>query len=596
MIWEAWLTLAVVGLVLFGLIRNIASPVVLLFGALGVLMTVAALTGTERLVTPEVAVAGFGNSALVTVGLLFVVVAGLVHTGAVALITEPLLGRPRRLFTAQFRLLLPVATLSAFLNNTPIVALFLPVVHDLAKRTRLAPSRLFLPLSYASILGGTCTLIGTSTNLVVDGLMRREGDLPTLALSDLAWVGLPAAALGLGYILLFSRRLLPDTAPAVSAADDPRRYTVEVTVDRDGPLVGRSIEQAGLRHLPGLYLADIERAGQSLPAVAPSETLRSDDVLVFVGVVESVVDLHRLRGLSPAEPEVRKLEAPRSQRCLVEAVVSGECPLVGRSIRAGGFRAEYNAAVIAAARGGRRLQGKIGDIVLKPGDTLLLETHPNFLDRQRNARDFYLVSRVEDSTPRRHGHAGIALCILGAMVTLAATGLLEMLNAALLAAGAMLLSGCVSGAQAKQSVDWNVLLVIGAALGLGQAFGNSGAAGQLAGGLIGFAGGEPWLVLLAVFAVTSLCTELITNNAAAVLVFPIAQAAAETLGVSFMPFAITLMIAASAAFSTPLGYQTNLMVYGPGGYRFGGYLRFGLPLNLLVMTVTVGIAPLVWPF
>ncbi len=596
MTWEAWLTAAMVVLVLIGLIRNLASPAVLLFGAIGVLMTVASLTGTERLVSPDEAVAGFGNSGLDTVGLLFVVVAGLVHTGALPMITEPLLGRPRRLITAQVRLLLPVAGLSAFLNNTPVVAMFLPVVHDLAKRSRLPPSRLFLPLSYASILGGTCTLIGTSTNLVVYGLVRERADLPELAMFDLAWVGLPVAATGLLYIFLLSGRLLPDSTPAVSAGDDPRRYTVEMTVENGGALVGRSIESAGLRHLPGLYLAEIERNGQVLPAVAPSEVLRSDDVLIFVGVVESVVDLHHMRGLSPANGQVTKLDSPRDQRCLVEAVVSPDCRLLGQSIRAGHFRAEYNAAVIAAARGGRRLQGKIGDIVLQPGDTLLLETHPSFLDRHRNARDFYLVSRVENSTPRRHDRAGLALAILLAMVATAASGLLGMLNAALLAAGAMVLTGWATGGEARRSIDWNVLLVIGAALGLGQAMANSGAAQALAAGLVVLAGGRPWLVLLAVFLVTSLFTEMITNNAAAVLVFPIALSAGEGLGVDFMPFVITIMIAASAAFATPLGYQTNLMVYGPGGYRFNDYLRFGLPMNLGVMAVTVGLTPLVWPF
>lgn len=596
MTWEGWVTLATVVLVLVGLIRNLASPLLLLFGAVAVLTTTASVTGSDALVTPDEAVAGFGNSGLITVGLLFVVVAGLVHTGALTIITEPLLGRPRSLRKAQTRLLLPVAGLSAFLNNTPIVAMFLPVVDDLARRLRLPASRLFLPLSYASILGGTCTLIGTSTNLVVDGLVRERGTVPALSLFDLAWVGVPVALAGLTYILLFSARLLPDTTPAVSASDDPRRYTAEVMVDSDGPLVDRSIEDAGLRHLPGLYLAEIERDGQILPAVAPSEVLRAGDRLVFVGVVSSVVDLHRVRGLSPASDQIVKLDAPRDQRCLVEAVVSGDCPLIGRSIREGRFRTEYGAAVVAVARGGHRLEGKIGNIVLHPGDTLLLETHPSFLERQRNARDFYLVSGVENSTPRRHERAPVALIILAAMVAAAGTGMLSMLNAALLAAGAMIVSGCASGAEARRSVDWNVLLVIGAALGLGQAVANSGAAAAVAALLIDVAGGHPWLVLLAVFLTTTLFTEMITNNAAAVLVFPIAVSAAEALGVNAMPFVITIMIGASAAFATPLGYQTNLMVFGPGGYRPADYLRFGLPLNLITMVVTVGITPLIWPF
>ncbi|HET8700070.1 MAG TPA: SLC13 family permease [Nitrococcus sp.] len=596
MSWEAWLSIAVTVGILYGLLRNLAPPVFLLFAGLAVLMTVQALTGSKHLLTASEAVAGFGNSGLVTVGLLFGVVAGLVHTGAITLLTEPLLGRPQSLLGAQVRLLIPVATLSAFLNNTPIVAMFLPVVDDLCKRSRLPPSRLFLPLSYAAIFGGTCTLIGTSTNLVVNGLVQTKVHLPGLALFDLAWIGVPAAVIGLSYIFLFSSKLLPAHQPALSIDDDPRRYTAEVIVEPGGPLVGKTVEQAGLRHLPGLFLVEIERDGQVLPAVGPTEALQGKDHLVFVGVVESVVDLHRMRGIQPATNQIFRLREPRSERVMVEAVVSDECPIIGKSIREGRFRAEYNAAVIAVARGGRHLKGKIGEIVLQPGDTLLLETHPNFLQRQRNARDFFLVSRVEDSTPRRHEKAGIALMILVGMVGLAASGVLSMLNAALLAEGLMVITGCATGAEIRRSIDWSVLLVIGAALGVGQALSNSGAATTVAGWLIELAAGHPWLVLLAVYAVTALFTEMITNNAAAVLVFPIALSAATTLGVSFTPFIITIMMAASASFSTPLGYQTNMMVYGPGGYRALDYLRFGLPLNFLMMVTTVGLAPLIWPF
>ncbi|PWG64302.1 SLC13 family permease [Sediminicurvatus halobius] len=594
--WEAWLTVAVVVAVFLALASGRARPVSGLFGGLTVIITVGALTGSEHLVAPAEAVAGFGNSGLITVGLLFVVAAGLVHTGAVGLVTDPLLGRPRRLFTAQLRLLGPVAGLSAFLNNTPIVAVFLPVVNDLARRCRLPASRLYLPLSYAAILGGTCTLIGTSTNLIVDGLARAQPGFDGLGLFDIAWVGVPATVVGIGYILLASPRLLPAGGSALGETPDPRRYTVEVSVARDGPLVGRSIEAAGLRHLPGLFLAEIEREGELLPAVAPSERLHGGDRLVFVGVLESVVDLHRMRGIEPAADRVDRLTAPREQRCLVEAVVSDACPLVGHSIRDGRFRAEYQAAVIAVARGGRRLPGKIGDIVLQAGDTLLLETHPSFLQRQRNARDFFLVSGVEDSTPRRHDRAWIALATLAGMVTLAASGVLTLLNAALLAAGTLVLTGCVTGPEARRHVDWNVLLVIGAALGLGEAIAQSGAAAVAAGELVDLAGGEPLLVLAAIYLVTLLCTELITNNAAAVLVFPIAVSAAETLGAGLTPFVVVVMMAASAAFATPIGYQTNLMVYGPGGYRFADYLRFGLPLNALVMGVTLGMVPWVWEF
>ncbi len=593
--WEGWLTIAVIGLVLFALASGRLSPVATLFSGLAVLITTAALTGSERLIDASALAAGFGSTGLITVGLLFVVAAGLTRTGGVALLTKPLLSGAGGLRSAQWRLLTPVAGLSAFLNNTPIVALFLPVVDDLARRLKVPASRLYLPLSYAAILGGTCTLIGTSTNLIINDLLRNQTNDPGLALFDLAWVGVPVTLVGLAYILMASGILLPDRREAMEERLDPKRYTVEVEVVADGPLVGQSIEEAGLRHLTGLFLAEIDRQGRIMPAVAPSEILQSGDRLVFVGVLESVVDLHKMRGLKPATDAVDDLAEPRRERCLVEAVVSQSCPLIGRSIRAGRFRERYQAAVIAVSRGGRQLTGKLGDIVLRPGDTLLLETHPSFIERQQDSRDFYLVSGVADSAPPQHEKATLALPILIAMVILATTPWVSMLNAALLAAIALIATRCMNLSEAIRNIDWNVLLVIGAALGLGQALENSGAASVIGDQVMTLTAGQPLLTLAAIYLMTLIATEVITNNAAAVLVFPIAMAAAESMGVSATPFVIAIMVAASAAFATPIGYQTNLMVYGPGGYRFLDYVRFGLPLDLIVMTVALVVIPWVWP-
>jgi len=593
--WEGWLTIAVVLSVLGALASGIGSPVGVLFAALAVLVTATALSGSDRLLDAASAAEGFGSSGLITVGLLFVVASGLTRTGAVAMIAEPLIARSRGLRSAQLGLLTPVAGLSAFLNNTPIVAVFLPVVDDLARRLDLPASRLYLPLSYAAILGGTCTLIGTSTNLIINELARDGHGMPGLGLFDLAWVGVPATVAGLVYLLLASPRLLPDRRDPGTDRLDPRQYTVEVEVIRDGPLVGKRIEEAGLRHLPGLFLAEIERDGDIIPAVGPTERLSAGDRLVFVGVLESVVDLHKMRGLRPATRAVEDLSEPRRERCLVEAVVSEACPLAGRSIREGRFRERYQAAVIAVARGGRQLPGKIGDIVLRPGDTLLLETHSSFVRRQRDARDFYLVSGVENSAPPQHHKAALAIPVLVAMVALAASPWMSMLNAALLAATALVVVRCVELGEAIRNINWNVLLVIGAALGIGQAMDNSGAAAVIGSQVIAITADRPLVALAAIYALTLITTEMITNNAAAVLIFPIAMATADSLGVSSTPFTVTLMIAASAAFATPIGYQTNLMVFGPGGYRFGDYVRFGLPLNLIVMAVALLIIPRVWP-
>ena len=598
MAWEGYITIAVVILFIVGLARAWAAPDLLSLTCLTILTTIGALTGSDRLPGPGEALAGMSNSGLITVGALFVVVAGLTQTGAMALVVQPLLGRPRTALAAQGRLFLPVMTLSAFLNNTPVVAMFMPVVNEICKKTNISPSKLFLPLAYVATFGGVCTLIGTSTNLIVGGLIGKTGlpDLPKIHMFDVTWVGLPCALAGVVYLLLFSRRLLPDRRPAISLTDDPRQYTVEMLVQPGGPLVGQSVEQAGLRHLPGLYLAEIDRQGVILPAVGPQERLQTGDRLVFVGIVESVVDLQRMRGLTPATDQTFKLDAPRVQRSLIEAVVSDRCPLVGKSIREGRFRTEYNAAVIAVARSGKRLTARIGDIVLQPGDTLLLEAHREFVRQRRNSSHFFLISGVENSAPTRHERAWLALAILVGMVTVASLGWLEMLAAALVAALLMIVGRCCTSGEARQSIDWSVLLVIGASLGIGQALDSSGAAEAVASKLISLAGGHPWLVLVMVYFVSMVFTELVTNNAAAVLVFPIALAAARSLEVSFMPFAITIMVAASGGFATPIGYQTNLMVFGPGGYKFSDYVRLGVPLDLVFMAVTVSITPWIYPF
>ncbi len=291
-----------------------------------------------------------------------------------------------------------------------------------------------IPPSYAAILGGTCTLIGTSTNLVVNGLLLEQGRT-SLGLFDLAWIGVPTAIVGLALVMLSARWLLPTRGSVIGQLEDPREYSIEMVVEPTDPLVAQTIEEAGLRHLGSVYLIEIDRAGELLTSVSPTEVLKGGDRLVFVGVVDSVVELQRIPGLLPATDQVFKLDGERSRRILVEAVVSDSFPLLGRSIREGRFRNRYDAAVIAVARGGRRLKRQLGDIVLRPGDTLLLEARPSFVEHQRNSRDFYLVSRVEDSSPFRFDRGAIALAILIAMVVTVAIGWLSMLNAALLAAG-----------------------------------------------------------------------------------------------------------------------------------------------------------------
>ena len=601
MTWESWAALAIVAGVLYALARNLAEPDVVLLGSVAVVLSLGQLS--DRFPGPGDAVRMIGNEGLLAVGMLFVVAAGLTETGALRLLTERLLGRPASVRDAQIRLMVPVAGVSAFLNNTPVVAMFVPLVGEWCKRTGLSPSKLFIPLSYAAVLGGVCTLIGTSTNLLVQGLLlearRTDPSIPVFGMFTLAPVGLPVAVIGVAFIVLVSSRLLPDRRSAHATLENPRQYTVEMAVEPGSPIDGQTIEAAGLRHLPGAFLAAIERNGLRRVAVPGDEHLRGNDLLTFVGVIDSVVDLQRMRGLVAATDQVVKLNPPRHQRFLAEAVVSPACPLVGTSIREGRFRTRYEAVVIAAHRNGEPMTGRIGDIVLRPGDTLLLETTRRFLRQQRNSHDFFLVSGVPDSQPIRHDRAWIALAILAVMVAVVAaeqiTGI-GIFHAALVAAVLMGLTRCLSAEQARRSVDWSTLVAIGSALILGKAMETSGLAGAAATTLVDtLRPMGPVAVLAGVYLLTLVFTELVTNNAAAALAFPVALAAAHSMEVNVLPFAVVIAVAASAGFATPLGYQTHLMVYGAGGYRFSDYARIGVPLDLIAMVVTVGIAPIVFP-
>ncbi len=588
MSWQAWYTLTVVAACFGALSMSRAATDMVMIGGVMLLLLAGVLTPAEAL-------AGLSNEGMVTIGMLYIVTSGVQETGAMTGILARLLGRPRSVGVAQLSLMAPVAGASAFLNNTPLVAMFIGAVSDWAKKNRIAPSKLMLPLSYAAVIGGSTTLIGTSTNLVVNGMLIKETGHNSLGMFDIAVVGVPLACAVIVFVWLTSRWLLPDRQSAVAQMESSRSYIVEMLVDVDSPLAGKTIEEAGLRHLPGLFLMEIERGANSLPAVSPQERLEARDRLIFTGLAESIVDLQKIRGLTPATDQVFKLRAA-GERCLVEAVVSNSCPLVGHTVREGRFRTRYNAAVIAVARNGEQLRQKIGDVKLRSGDTLMLLTHPAFVDQQRNSRDFYLVSTVENSRRPRHEKAAVALVIIAAMVAAVTLGWTSMLTAAMVAAAAMVITGCTTSSTARRAVDWQVLLTIAAALAIGKALEKSGAAQHIAAQITAIGVGDPWLALAAVYVITVLFTELITNNAAAALMFPIAIATAHALGVDFMPFVIAVLFAASASFATPIGYQTNLMVMGPGGYRFTDYLRAGIPVSILVGIISLSLIPIFWHF
>ncbi|MAC54209.1 MAG: SLC13 family permease, partial [Gimesia sp.] len=435
--WHIVVTFLVLSGVICSLTFLRASADTILMGGL----TILVVTGV---IQAEDAIAGFANEGLIAVAFLFVVSEGIRQTGGFAFTGQQMLGRPKSLTDAQARVMLPSAVLSAFLNNTPVVAMMMPIISDWAKKMRISVSHLMLPLSYAAILGGLCTLVGTSTTLVVDGLLQRQAHRPGLSMFEIAWVGVPIMIVGLIYLLVFSRWLLPERKPAITPMDDPREYTVEMIVEPGCPLIGKTIEQAGLRHLPGMYLMEIDRKDDVIAAVSSNERLAANDQLVFVGIVESVIDLQKIPGLKPATDQLFKLSGPRSERCLIEAVVSDSFRFINMSIRTARFRSNYNAAVIAVARNGQRINKKIGDIELQRGDTLLIEAHPSFIDQQRNSREFFLVSQVEDSTPPRHERAWIARTILLAMILMVALFNIKMIVAAMVAAGLMTATRCCS--------------------------------------------------------------------------------------------------------------------------------------------------------
>jgi len=613
--WQATLTAVVVVATLLGLLVIQRAPDMLMLGGLVVLL-IAGVLG------PGDALRGMANEGMISVAALFVVAAGVERTGALSVLVERVLGRPRSLAQAQVRTMVGPGILSAFLNNTPIVALLVPAIREWARKNRFSISKLLMPMNCAVVLGGLCTLIGTSTNLIVAGMvddqLAKAGARPwgvldvrwlgvpanwggyrefhgPLSMFDITWLGVPLFLAGIAYCLLASRLLLKDRRPPMSTSDDPRQYSLEMVVEMGSGLVGRTIEQAGLRHLDGLFLMEIDRGDHVIAAVSPSERLQPGDRLVFVGVIDSVVELQKVRGLRPATEQVFKLDDPRSERRLIEAVVSPTCPLVGRTIREGNFRSTYSAVVIAVARDGERLRGKIGDIELHPGDTLLLEAGPGFLQRQRTSRHFYLVSEVVDAAAPRHDRAWIACTALAGLVLAVAMDLVPMVTAALAAAGVMIATRCLSSSEARRAIEWEALLLIAASFGLAHAMETTGLARSIAQAAIASAGSDPRMVLAAIYLVTMVTTELLSNNAAAVLTFPIAWQTAEQLGVHPLPFVMAITVAASCGFATPIGYQTNLMIYGPGGYKFTDYLRYGGPLNLVVMAITIALAPLLWP-
>jgi di/tricarboxylate transporter len=587
--WQGWFTLAVVGVTLVAMVREVAGPDLIMMAGL---FTLAA-TG---ILTPYETFAGFANPALATVGILFVVSSALRETGALDDTIGRLFSGARNEASGLVRICPPVSLLSAFLNNAPIVAMMTPVVIDWTRRVGLSPSRLLIPLSYAAILGSILTLIGTSTTLTVAGLVHGSPGMQEIGFFEMTPATLPIAIVGLLYLQFVAPRLLPDRLGPVEQLGEKRReYTSSMRVEPDCPLIGRTVEDASLRQLPGLFLVEIVRGDRVVTPVGPDEVIASRDELVFAGVVSTIVELQRIRGLVPVSDQ----EAPTQRRPderLIEAVISASSPLIDQSIRDANFRTVYDAAVVAVHRNAERVAGKIGEIVLEAGDTLLLQTSPGFIRVHRNSPDFYLVSELPDSEAPRHDRAWIALAILFLMVVVAGLGVYPISIAGFLAAGLLIATRCINGRIARASVNWSILVVIGAGLGIAGAMEKTGAAAAVANAIVAAAGGFGPLATLAVIYLTTLvAAELLHHNAAVALTFPIAVATAGQLGVDPRPFVMAVILGGCCAFASPVTYQTHLIVYGPGGYRFADFVKVGLPLDAICAAVALTMIPRVWP-
>lgn len=587
MTWQAWLTLGVTGLTVLALARDWVAPATAMMGG-AVLLLLAGV------VEPGQAFAGFGNPAPMTVAALYILARAVEKTGLLNPLVYSLMGKGDGGRATLGRLVIPAGLASAFLNNTPIVAMLIPVVLAWCERRQASPSRFLMPLSFAVVLGGVGTTIGTSTNLVVSGLMEEEGLRP-LGLFEITPVGVPVLLVGLAVLILTTPWLLARRTPAgARLSDEFREFVVNMEVVPEGPLAGKGVEEAGLRNLQGVFLVQIEREGEILAPVAPTAVLRARDRLSFVGRVDMVVDLQRMRGLQSTEQrQITHFDTTR--HTFFEAVLGTASPLVGRTIKELEFRSRYQAAVVAIHRSGERLNMKLGDVRLKVGDTLLLLADQEFRTRWRDRNDFLLVAQLGGTPPGVTKKAWLVGVVAMAIIGVAGAGLLPILQASLAGVAILVLAGVLTAGEARSAVDLDVIIVIAASFAFGAAIEQTGLAAAVAHGIASIFGGlGPQAVLLGVVLATVTLTELVTNNAAAALMFPIGFEAAKQLSVEPRSFAIAVAVAASCSFLTPIGYQTNTMVYGPGGYRFTDYMRLGFPLTISMIVMIVVAVPLVW--
>lgn len=549
------------------------------------------------ILTPIEALSGFSNEGILTIAALFVIASSVQNSQFVRNLPKLIFGKVKTPRKAILRMMFPIATISSVLNNTPVVAMFTPIIKGWAQDNQIAPSKLLLPLSYAAIFGGMCTLIGTSTNLVVSTMLKDQG-YHGFSMFELAYIGIPCTIVGVLYMTFIGHKTLPSRNPENDLNQEGSgKYLVEMKVEATCPLIEKTIKQAGLRNLKGLYLIAVIRKGEKIFPVSGEQALRPGDHLVFTGDVSTIFELEKVQGLTlEVGSGIDLKNFWGSDIHLSEVVVSKDSMLSHRTLKQSEFREKYHAVIIAVFRNGRRIKAKIGSIVLKPGDALFILSTDDFFKNHGSASDFYFTSHgLQTRNCRRTIKPRLSLMIFIGMILTVTTGILPIVTASFISVALLLFLKCTTPREARGSIEWNLIILIGSSFGIAHALEKTGAAGYIAHVIIREATPfGPIAILAAVYILTMIFTEMITNNAAAALVFPIAFSITQQLSLNPEPFAIAIAIAASASFSTPIGYQTNLIVYGPGGYKFSDYLKVGIPLNLLFMVVAVTLIPQFW--
>jgi di/tricarboxylate transporter len=583
----AWITIATVLSMFTVLLFTKLRADLVFLGAIAILFVTGVLNAKE-------AFSGFSSTSVVIIGVLFVVVAGLTHTGVLQWIVKHLLGQPKSYSKAVVRLMLPVAALSSFLSNTTVVALFVGIVKMWSKKLNVSPSKLLIPLSYASGMGGVCTLIGTPPNLIISGLYAEKTGT---AMNVLATTIPGLFCLFIGVLSIIAmRKLLPDRNAPEAAFESTSDYTVELLVPSDNDHIGETIKDAGLMDVHGGTLIEIKHYDnrEIVSPVPDDELLMGGDRLVFAGQIDEILDLKKSHGFVNADHHIFTLDEVGKNRQLRTAYINFGSSLINKKIGHSTFEHDNNLVLVAVARRGKRIDQSPREVVLQAGDTLLLEC-PSKVNIQTESLTSQLQFFDSAQVPNIGKKTLISTTIMILMVVLSALDVIPLLQCAFLAAMAMLLFKCCNVDQAMKAINWEILMVFAGSVVLGVAIQKTGIAERLAFGILDVCGSNPIVVMTAICFVGTFITEFISNTAAGAMFFPIMYQAAEKLGYEPYPFLIALMVSVSSSFATPIGSPTHMLVYGPGGYRFSDFMRIGLLMNLIILAANILIVNIIYP-